>query len=324
MRDLQIVAESWPLRQPFVISRLTQTHAELVTVTLSEAGSRGRGECERIDVLEPGAPPVLETLRALDGPLRQVNRETLAALLPAGNARNAVDCALWELQARQRGIPCHELAGLPPPGPLTTAWTIALAEPGVMAGQAARCRQLPLLKLKLGGEGDVERVRAVRRAAPEPRLIADVNQAWTADLMAAYAPALAELGVELLEQPLPVDEDACLAELPHPLPVCADESVTDRASLAGLLGRYDAVNIKLDKTGGLTEALLLADAAVAAGLQLMVGCNIGTSLAMAPALLLAQRARFVDLDGPLWLVRDREPALRYRDGVVYPVPGVWG
>ena len=324
MREVQIAAESWSLHRPFVISRLTQTAAQVVTVTLREGEHQGQGECERADALEFDAPAVLATLQAVRSQLATVNRAGLAGLLPAGNARNAVDCALWELEARQRGVACHELAGLAAPAPLTTAWTIGLDSPTAMAAMAARCGHLPLLKLKLGGEGDVARVAAVREAAPGARLIADANQAWTPALTAAYLPALAALGVELLEQPLPVGKDACLADLPHPLLICADESVTDRASLASLQGRYDAINIKLDKAGGLSEALALAAAAEAAGLELMVGCNIGTSLAMAPALLLAQRARFVDLDGPLWLVRDREPGLRYRDGILYPSPGVWG
>lgn len=323
MRQIDIRAETWALREPFVISRLTQYHAEVVVVSLRESEAQGRGEAERAEALEEGAPPVLNTLLGVQEQLTQVDRQSLAELLPAGNARNAVDCALWELEARQRGIPCHELAGLPAPAAVDTVWTIGLADPDTMARAALAHRQYPLLKLKLGGEGDAERVAAVRVALPDARLIADANQAWTPELTAYLLPILAEHRVELIEQPLPVGEDQCLEDLPHPLPICADESITDRASLAPLLGRYDAVNIKLDKAGGLTEALALAKAARGAGLEIMVGCNIGTSLAMAPALLLAQQARWVDLDGPLWLQADRQPGLRFEQGRVYPTEGVW-
>lgn len=324
MRQVHIQAESWPLTTPFVIAGMRQSAAELVTVTLDQAGAVGRGECERIEMLEPGATPVLATLQAVAGALQEVDRQSLYQLLPAGNARNAVDCALWALEARQQGTRCHDLAGLSELTPVVTAWTIGLDEPGAMAAEARRRPGYPLLKLKLGGEGDTERVAAVRRAVPQARLIADANQSWTADLTEQYLPILASLGVELLEQPLPVGEDQCLASLPHPLLICADESITDRDSLAGVVGRYDAVNIKLDKAGGLTESLALREAAHTAGLEIMVGCNIGTSLAMAPALLLAQGARYVDLDGPLWLTRDRQPGLRYHQGLLYPVAGVWG
>ncbi len=242
-----------------------------------------------------------------------------------GLARNALDCALWDLEAKLAGRRVWQLAGLPEPGPEVTAYTLSLDAPEAMRAAAARNAHRPLLKIKLGGEGDLARLEAVREGAPGARIIVDANEGWTPEMYTALAPELLRLGVGLVEQPLPAGADAALSEMARPLPVCADESCHDRASLAGLPGRYDMVNIKLDKTGGLTEALALRDAARVAGLGVMVGCMVGTSLAMAPAVLVAQGAAVTDLDGPLLLARDRVPGLRYDERGVHPAaPELWG
>ena len=253
------------------------------------------------------------------------DRARLAELLPPGAARNALDCALWDLAAKRAGRPVHELAGLSPPAPQVTAYTISLGSPQAMAEAAARAARRPLLKVKLGQPGDAARIRAVRAAAPGAALIVDANEGWTADSLAANLAACAEAAVTLVEQPLPAADDAALAGFRHPIPICADESVHDRATLARLAGKYEAINIKLDKTGGLTEALALADAAERLGFTLMIGCMISTSLAIAPALLLATRARVVDLDGALLLARDRPHGLRYDECRVHPGGAeLWG
>jgi L-alanine-DL-glutamate epimerase-like enolase superfamily enzyme len=249
----------------------------------------------------------------------------LQGLLSAGAARNALDCALWDLDAKRAARPVHALAGLPPPGPRVTAYTISLDTPDAMAAAAARAARRPLLKVKLGRPGDPDRIRAVRAAAPNAELIVDANEGWNADNLANNLAACAAVGVTLIEQPLPAGDDDALAQLPHPITVCADESVHDRASLRGLAGKYDAVNVKLDKAGGLTEALALAAEAQRMGFELMVGCMISTSLAIAPALLVAQTARVVDLDGALLLAQDRPDGLRYDDSRVHPaLPQLWG
>jgi L-alanine-DL-glutamate epimerase-like enolase superfamily enzyme len=256
---------------------------------------------------------------------RGLDRAELQSALPAGAARNALDCALWDLAAKRAQRPVHELAGLPPPRACVTAYTISLGSPDVMAAAAAKAAARPLLKVKLGQAGDPQRIRAVRAAAPRAELIVDANEGWTADNLAENLAACAAVGVTLVEQPLPSADDAALASLPHPIPVCADESVHDRASLARIAGKYEAINLKLDKTGGLTEALLLAAQAERMGFSLMVGCMISTSLALAPALLVAQKARVVDLDGALLLARDRPDGLRYDASRVHPAaPELWG
>jgi L-alanine-DL-glutamate epimerase-like enolase superfamily enzyme len=246
--------------------------------------------------------------------------------MPAGAARNALDCALWDLEAKQAGRRAYDMVGLAAPKPLTTAYTISLAAPAAMAAAAERAASRPLLKVKLGAaEGDGERIAAVRRAAPQAGLIVDANEGWNETNLAQNLAACAKAGVTLIEQPLPEARDEALAALKRPIPVCADESVHDRASLAKLVGKYDAVNIKLDKTGGLTEALALAAEAERHGLKIMVGCMVATSLAMAPAILVAQRAGVVDLDGPLLLAKDRQDGLRYDGSVVYPPEAaLWG
>jgi L-alanine-DL-glutamate epimerase-like enolase superfamily enzyme len=263
---------------------------------------------------------------AMQEPLaRGLDSRALQAAMPAGAARNALDCALLDLAAKSRGQRIWNLLGRPAPRPCTTAFTISLGSPEAMAAATAKAAHRPLLKIKLGGDGDGERIAAVRRSAPESELIVDANEAWNVHNLEQNLAECAELGVTLVEQPLPAGQDDALARIRRPLAVCADESVHDRASLEGLRERYDAVNIKLDKTGGLTEALAMADAAQALGFEIMVGCMVATSLSMAPAMLLTQQARFVDLDGPLLLARDRDDGLRYDGSTVYPPEAaLWG
>jgi L-alanine-DL-glutamate epimerase-like enolase superfamily enzyme len=254
-----------------------------------------------------------------------LDRGALQATMPAGAARNALDCALLDLEAKIAGQRIWNLLGRPAPRACTTAYTISLGAPEAMAAAAAKAAHRPLLKIKLGGDGDGARIAAVRKAAPESELIVDANEAWTARNLEQNLAECAEVGVTLVEQPLPAGQDEALARIKRAVAVCADESVHDRKSLDGLRDRYDAVNIKLDKTGGLTEALAMADAAQALGFDIMVGCMVATSLAMAPAMLLAQQARFVDLDGPLLLAHDRDGGLRYEDSLVYPPEAaLWG
>jgi L-alanine-DL-glutamate epimerase-like enolase superfamily enzyme len=269
---------------------------------------------------------VSAALEAMRGALASgLGRVALQRAMPAGAARNALDCAFWDLEAKASGRAAHELAGRPPPRALTTAYTISLDTPDAMAGAAAKASARALLKVKLGSTDDAARIAAVRAAAPNAELIVDANEGWRAGNLAANLAACAAAGVTLIEQPLPAGDDGALASLARPIPVCADESVHDRASLASLVGRYDAINIKLDKTGGLTEALAMADEAKRLRFAIMVGCMVATSLSMAPALLVAQSARVVDLDGPLLLARDREHGMRYEGSLVYPAAReLWG
>ena len=326
MRRLTVRTETWPIEGRFVISRGAVTEIALVVVEIEEDGHRGRGECRpypRYDETPASVTAEIEAQR------REIeaggDRALVQERMRPGAARNAVDCALWDLEARQSGRRVWELAGIAAPQPVDTAYTISVGTPGEMAAAAAKAATRPLLKLKLAGEDDLARLEAVRGAAPESRLIVDANEAWTVPIYERIAPELARLGVALVEQPFPAGEDGALADIPHPVPVCADESCHDRAGLDALVRLYDAVNIKLDKTGGLTEALALADAARAHGLDIMVGCMVATSLAMAPALLLTPGATFVDLDGPLLLARDRKPGLTYRGSLVEPPPvSLWG
>ncbi len=326
MRRLAVRSESWPIRGVFTISRGAKTEARVVVAEIADGDAVGRGECVPYARYGATVPRVLAEIEGLGAAVADgLDREHLQGLLPAGSARNALDCALWDLEAKLARAPAWLLAGLPEPTPLVTAFTLGLDAPAAMADAARANAQRPLLKLKLGASEAVERVRAVREVAPGARLIVDANEAWTPEVLANALPALAALGVEMVEQPLPAGDDAALAGLDRLMPVCADESCHDIASLAGLKGRYDMINIKLDKTGGLTEALRLADAAEAAGFGVMVGCMIGTSLAMAPAALLAGRARLADLDAPLLLARDREPGIVYRGSVMAPPPAsLWG
>jgi len=326
MRQLTVRAESWPIAGTFTISRGSKTVADVVVVEIRDGAHVGRGECvpyPRYDETIAGAIAAIEALRPeLE---RGMDRTALQSALTAGAARNAVDCAVWDLEAKRAGRPVWQLAGLEAPKPATTAYTLSLDSVENMAAAARANAARPLLKLKLSGPGDLDRVRAVHENAPHARLIVDANEAWTPEIYVALAPRLVSLGVELIEQPLPAGADGPLAGLQRPVPVCADESCHDTASLAHITGKYDAVNVKLDKTGGLTEALRLAAAAKAAGLGIMVGCMVATSLAMAPALLLAADARWLDLDGPLLLARDREDGLRYEGSLLHPPsPALWG
>ncbi len=323
---VRVATERWPIAGAFTISRGSKTEAEVVVVELDDGLYRGRGECVPYPRYAETVEGVSAAIAALAPQIAAgLDRAALQGLLPPGAARNALDCALWDLAAKRAGRPVHELAGISPPAPQVTAYTISLGSPQAMAQAAAQAAGRPLLKVKLGQTGDAARIRAVRAAAPGAALIVDANEGWTADSLAPNLAACAEAGVTLVEQPLPADDDAALTGFPHPIPVCADESVHDRATLARLSGKYEAINIKLDKTGGLTEALALADAAERLGFTLMIGCMISTSLAIAPALLLATRARVVDLDGPLLLARDRPHGLRYDERCVHPGGAeLWG
>ena len=316
------VAESFPLAEVFTISRGSRTEAKVVTVSVSRDGVNGRGECVPYARYGESMESVIAQIESLP---RRITRTELQSALPPGAARNSVDCALWDWEAKKAGKRVWELVGLPMPVPAITAYTLSLATPEKMEQQAAKHSLRPLLKIKLGGEDDMARLEAVRKGAPDSRIIVDANEGWSPELYTALAPALIRLGVEVVEQPLPAGEDDMLAEIARPLPVCADESCHDRATLPALKGKYDMANIKLHKTGGLTEALALKEAALKEGYALMIGCMVGTSLAMAPATLLAQGAQIVDLDGPLLLARDRTAPLRYDERGVYPPTAeLWG
>ncbi len=331
MPHLTVRHESWPLGRGFTISRGTRTTAEVVVVELSVTAVEGRavtgrGECVPYAHYGESVAGVIEAIERLRARFADgLDRLGLQNALPPGAARNALDCAFWDLEAKRAGRRVWELAGLSAPAPVTTAYTLSLDTPEAMGRAAAAHAARPLLKLKLAGAEDLARVEAVRENAPSARLIVDANEGWSPVAYSELAPKLAALGVELIEQPFPAGKDAALATLERPVPVCADESCHDAASLAGIAGRYDVVNIKLDKTGGLTEALKLKDAAEAQGYEIMVGCMVATSLAMAPATLVAQGAKVVDLDGPLLLDRDRPEGLRYEGSLVHPPElALWG
>ena len=318
--------ERWPIAGSFTISRGAKTEAVTVVAEVSRGGLTGRGECVPYPRYGETPEATLAALQAMQEPvLRGLDRQALQTAMPPGAARNALDCALWDLEAKTSGQRVWNLLGRPAPIPCVTAYTISLASPEAMAAATAKAAHRSLLKIKLGGDGDGARIAAVRKAAPDSELIVDANEAWTSDNLEQNLRQCAQAGVTLVEQPLPAGQDEALKRIRRPLAVCADESVHDRKSLDGLRERYDAVNIKLDKTGGLTEALVMADAAQALGFQIMIGCMVATSLAMAPAMLLARAARFVDLDGPLLLARDRDGGLRYDGSLVYPPEAaLWG
>jgi L-alanine-DL-glutamate epimerase-like enolase superfamily enzyme len=318
--------ERWPIAGAFTISRGAKTEAVTVVAEVSRGGHTGRGECVPYPRYGETPEATLAALKAMQEPLaRGFDRQALQAAMPPGAARNALDCALVDFEAKTNGKRAWDLLGRPAPKACITAYTISLGTPEVMAAATAKAAHRPLLKIKLGGDGDGMRIAAVRKAAPDSELIVDANEAWTPDNLAQNLKDCAEAGVTLVEQPLPAGRDEALGRIRRPIAVCADESVHDRASLGGLRERYDAVNIKLDKTGGLTEALAMADAAQALGFEIMIGCMVATSLAMAPAMLLAPQARFVDLDGPLLLAHDREGGLRYDESLVYPPEAaLWG
>ena len=330
---LTLSTETWPIAGSFAISRGAKSEAVIVVAELGEgkAPNRcGRGECVPYARYGESAESVTAALAAMRPRLAAgLDRVGLQDAMPPGAARNALDCAFWDLEAKRSRRPVYELAGLPAPHALTTAFTISLAAPAAMAQAAAKAAGRALLKIKLGGNddhgGDPARIAAVRAAAPKATLIVDVNEGWNEYNLTGNLAACAAAGVALVEQPLPDGADGALATFKHPIPVCADESAHGLASLPALAGKYDAVNIKLDKAGGLTEALAMATQAERLGLPIMAGCMVATSLAMAPAMLLAQRARYVDLDGPLLLARDRPDGLTYRDSLVFPpAPALWG
>ncbi len=320
--EIAVSADTFRLSETFTISRGSRTEARVLTVRVTDRGVTGWGECVPYARYSESLESVAAQIAGLPP---GITRPALQEALPPGAARNAVDCALWDLAAKRTGRRVWEIAGLAAPGTVVTAYTLSLDTPERMEAAAARNAHRPLLKIKLGAPGDMPRLEAVRRGAPRARIIVDANEGWTAETYRDLAPHLLRLGVELVEQPLPAGDDAALAEMARPLPVCADESCHDRTSLAGLTGRYDIVNIKLDKTGGLTEALALREQARAAGFGVMVGCMVGSSLAMAPAMLVAQGAEVVDLDGPLLLAEDRPHPLRYDGATVYPPDEeLWG
>ena len=320
--QISVTRDVFKLAQVFTISRGSRTEAKVLTVRLTDGAHEGWGECvpyARYDETLDSVTAQIEGLPA------DTTRAALYDLLPAGAARNAVDCALWDLEAKRVGKRAWELAGLPVPGPEITAYTLSLDEPAKMQEQAAKNAFRPLLKIKLGTPDDMPRLEAVRAGAPDAQIIVDANEGWSAAVYADLAPHLVRLGVALVEQPLPAGEDAALTGMDRPVPVCADESCHDRTSLPKLKGKYDVVNIKLDKTGGLTEALKLRDAALAEGYKVMVGCMVGSSLAMAPATLIAQGAMVTDLDGPLLLAEDRNTPLTFDEAGVHPPPAdLWG
>ncbi len=324
-RSLEFRVEKWPISGAFTISRGAKTEATVIVAEISEDGVTGRGECVPYSRYGESPESVAREIERLAPEIaRGLGRAALQDMLRAGAARNAVDCALWDLEAKRAGTSITKLAGLAPLSPATTAYTLSLDTPEKMAA-AAKQSARPILKMKAGAEGDLERLRAVRAAAPDAMLIVDANEGWSAKNLRENIAACAKEKVALIEQPLPADEDDALRDIERVVPICADESFHDRASFMKLGGKYDAVNIKLDKTGGLTEALLVAREAEARGIDIMIGCMVATSLAMAPALLLAGRAKFVDLDGPLLLAKDREHGLRYEGSTVFPpAPALWG
>jgi L-alanine-DL-glutamate epimerase-like enolase superfamily enzyme len=318
--------ERFPIANAFTIARGSKTEAVVVVAEVSDGIHIGRGECVPYPRYNETPDGTLAEVNAMAERLRLgLDRRALQSAMPAGAARNALDCALWDFAAKRAGRRVWDLIGRAPPAPLTTAYTISLGSPEAMAVETAKASHRPLLKVKLGGEGDEQRIQAVRRAAPNCELVVDANESWSPDNIARNLAACAAQGVTLIEQPLPAGHDEMLAAIKRPVAVCADESVHDRASLAVLRGKYDAVNIKLDKTGGLTEALAMFDAAQKLGLRTMAGCMVATSLSMAPAIVLAQGADVVDLDGALLLARDREHGLRYDGSVVHPPEAaLWG
>lgn len=320
MRNVKVYEETWPLHTPFVIARGARSEARVVVVELEEDGIKASGECTPYPRYGESEASVMAQILTIVPQLEnRLSREALQTLLPPGAARNAVDSALWDLAARKANQSLASYAGVALPQTVTTAQTVVIGTPEQMAASAAALSEkgAQLLKVKLDDHLISERLVAIRAAAPAATLIVDANESWHAEGLAARCQLLADLGVAMLEQPLPAGDDEMLANFIHPLPICADESCHTRESLASLHGRYEMVNIKLDKTGGLTEALALADEATKQGFTLMLGCMICTSRAISAALPLANRVRFADLDGPTWLAVDVEPALHFSAGTLY-------
>jgi L-alanine-DL-glutamate epimerase-like enolase superfamily enzyme len=319
---IEAAIEEWPLAGVFVIARGAKSTARVVVATVRDGPFTGRGECVPYPRYRQTPEGTREAILAAPWPL---DRARLQSALPPTAARNALDCALWDLEAKRSGRRAAEIAGVGSLRPVLTCYTLSLESPEAMAEAARAVPHLPLLKLKLGRQGDHERMRAVRRARPDARLVADANEGWTPEELPGLLRTAAEVGIELVEQPLPEAQDHVLAGLERPVPVCADESARTKSGLAGLRGRYDAVNIKLDKAGGLTEALAMAAEARRLGFRIMVGSMVATSLSMAPALIVAQEADWADLDSPLLLARDRAFGLTVRDGMILPPdPRLWG
>ncbi len=324
-RNLEATIEAFPIAGLFTISRGSKTEAEVITCSISADGLSGRGECVPYRRYGETVEQVLADILAVRLAIAAgADRTEIQSLMKPGAARNAVDCALWDLEAKLTGTPVANRLCVTP-HPITTAFTLSLAEPDAMAAAAAQNAHRPLLKVKLGTTDDTSRMRAVREAAPASRIIVDANEGWTQQNLEEHLHVAREMRIDLIEQPLPAGEDALLARTQRLVPICADESVHATADLAGLRDRYDAVNIKLDKTGGLTEALHMKAEARRLGFGIMVGCMVGTSLAMAPAALLAQDVDYADLDGPLLLARDRQPGLDYEGSTLFPPPSaLWG
>ena len=328
MRQLNAYTETWPLREVFTISRGSRTETPVIVCALEQDGIRAWGEGQpnpRYDETPKSSLAEIDAVRD-DIQAGQIDRLSLQDAMSAGAARNAIDCAFWDLEAKRAGKRAWQLAGLPEPKPITTAYTLSVASPEAMAAAAQRNAHRPLIKMKLTGEGDLQRVRAVRKVLPEAPIIVDANEGWEVGMVERFAIELKKQHVQLVEQPLPSSDDGALGDLVHPLAFCADESCHTSADLERLRDLYDVVNIKLDKTGGLTEALKLRQAALDAGMDVMVGCMVATSLSMAPGVLVAQGAVVVDLDGPLLLARDRDAGLHYDDaGRVHPPEvALWG
>ena len=325
--SFNIHIEAWPLAGAFRISRGTRRVSDVLMVEVNDGNYVGRGECFPYARYGEDIDSVQKQLNSVRSEIEHgLDRQALLNILAPGAARNAVDCALWDLEAKRAGVRVWDLADLPAPEPVTTVYTLGVDEPAIMGERARENSDRPRLKLKMTGDGaDLERVRNIHKNAPNARLVVDANEGWTIEQYLEYAPQFKELGVEMIEQPLPSTDDEQLSGVDRPIPVCADESCHDRATLKSLAGKYDMINIKLDKTGGLTEALNLRDAALKQGLSIMVGCMIGTSLAMAPGILVAQAATIVDLDGPLLLAEDRNPGLSFTGSLIHqPEPRLWG
>ncbi len=326
MISLSAKSESFPIEGKFTISRGSKTQVNVVIVELNDGKHSGRGECVPYARYGETVDSVIDLIMSLENDVKNgLDRENIQSKLPSGAARNALDCAYWDLESKQKHTRAWKLAGITEIQHLTTAYTLSLDNPEKMRISAERNADRPLLKLKLGGDGDIQRVQAVRLGAPNSRLIVDANEGWTVDSYQRLVPKLHALGVEMIEQPFPADDDDILKTLDRPIALCADESCHDRESLKDIIGKYDMINIKLDKTGGLTEAFALREAAEANRLSIMVGCMLATSLAMAPAILVAQDAAIVDLDGPLLLAKDRDSALHYEKSELFPPePELWG
>ena len=325
--SLNIHTEAWPLAGAFRISRGTRRVSDVLMVEVNDGNYVGRGECFPYARYGEDIDSVQKQLNSVRSEIEHgLDRQALLNVLAPGAARNAVDCALWDLEAKRAGVRVWDLADLPAPEPVTTVYTLGVDEPAIMGERARENLDRPRLKLKMTGDGaDLERVRNIHKNAPNARLVVDANEGWTIEQYLEYAPQFKELGVEMIEQPLPSTDDEQLSGVDRPIPVCADESCHDRATLKSLVGKYDMINIKLDKTGGLTEGLNLRDAALKQGLSIMVGCMIGTSLAMAPGILVAQEAAIVDLDGPLLLAEDRAPGLSFTGSIIHPPETrLWG